>query len=321
MRPNPPVRIIIDRDLTNEHRGLVATFAEPMTVFRVMDGEELAIIFAAGKIEGGMFATRSERRYGASWATSSMEDVAKWGRYWSRNKRLGEDLFVAVADAKDRVFYHEVAHRSVPFDPAGEVEQIAELDSNVCNTGLGCSMTVSVKDVSFFSVGPSDELEPMTEGQIKTYLRKHPLPDVLLRPLGGTNWFGGVILGRSVSVGQDPHDKLWMARNRADKPFVLGGKTKKAVVDEAIQIIVAGAENKITARLNRVPYGFDDVKIGQRWTESNNSRGYGGGREVVIDHIGASYVEGYGKASWNDDKVHLVVTATELMKKWREKAT
>jgi hypothetical protein len=132
--------------------------------------------------------------------------------------------------------------------------------------------------------------------------------------LGGTNWFGGVILGRSVSVGQDPHDKLWLVRNRADRPFVIGAKTKKAAVDEAVQVIESMAENKIMVRLNQVPPGFDDVEKGQRW----NERLPGGrrGRSFAIDHIGASYVEGYGTAGWNNDKIRITVSAKELMKKW-----
>jgi len=312
---NPPVRIVVDRDLTVEHKGLVGTFAEPMTVFRVMDGEELAIAHAAGRIEGGMFATRSERRYGASWAASSLEDVARWGRAWSKSKRLGEDLFVAVADAKGRVFYHESAHRVTPFDVDGPAQQNAEMDSELCSTGLGCSMTIDVRDVAFFAVGPSGDLEPMTAKQIKTYVDEHPLPEVLLRPLGGTNWFGGVILGRSVSVGQDPHDKLWMVRNRADRAFVIGAKTKKAAVDEAVRIIESMAENKVTVRLNRVPYGFDTVEQGQRWSEWHGDRR---GRSLIIDRVGASYVEGYGTASWNDDKIWMTVSAKDLMKNWNE---
>lgn len=306
---NPPLRIVVDRAPTVEAKGgLVGKFSDPVTLFRVMDGEELAIAHASGVIEGGMFATQSERRYGASWAASSMQEVADWGRYWSRAKRLGQDLFVAVAEGRGRVFYHMTAGRKVRFDPEGAEQQGALLDSELCSTGLGCSMAIGVKDVSFFAVEPGGTLSPISEREIQDYLDEHPLPDVLLLPLGGTNWFGGVILGRSVAVGQDPQDKLWLVRNRAGRPFVIGAKTKKAAIDEAFEVIASMAEQKVIVRLNRVPAGFDAVREGQIWTSADRG-------PMSITELGASYVGGVGATRWGD-KMHWIIKAPELMKRW-----
>lgn len=313
MAQNPPVSVTIDRDLSLSADGLVGRFDEDVTVYRVMDGEELCIAVTSGAIEGGMFATRSERQYGASWAATFLGDVAEWGRGWS-GRRLGKDLFVAEANAAGRVFYRELApadRESVGFDPGGPPQQPATLDAAMCNTGLGCSFVVRVSEAKLYRIAKSGEAEPMTAADVAEYVRRHPLPEIAVRPLGlGTAWEAGVVLGKSVAVGKDDRDGLWRVENRKDRPIVLGAKSKKEALEEARRVIERGGYEDGLARLNKIPAGFEKVAPGQTWAKR-----LGDEKELQVSEVGASYAFGrlfeYGEAVGS-----VAIPAKDLLVKW-----
>lgn len=314
MKPNAPISILIDRDLSVSADGLVAKFLDDVTLFRVLDGEELCIASVSGMIEGGMFATRTERQHGASWAATSLRDVAGWGASWSEQKRLGKDLFVAEVSGRGRVFYRELSQKdaaALDFDPAGAPSQEAWLDTDACNTGLGCSFMVSVKDAKIYRIQKSGEPKPMSQADVEEYVRKHPLPEVALRPYSGAgnDWFAGVIRGRSVAIGKDQDDGLWRAENRKDQPFVLGAKTKKAAIEAAVRMIERGGYDGPPWRLNKVPADFERVAAGQTWRRRD-------GTLLKIDRVGASYATGMAEGDlWGRE--FRVVKAKDLMADWK----
>lgn len=310
-----PIRIAIDRDLTlgtETKEGLVATFLDSVLLYRALDGDELAIAYATGHFEGGMFASREERSWGASWAGTSAEDVASWARAWAKRGRLKKRLFVAVADGKDHVFFREGGRTEVEFDPHGPPVQQAEMDVVLCNTGIGCSVTVSTGDAMLFHVSPTGEVgKKLTKREVERYLAAHPVPDVLLRGFGmGGSWFSGLVLGQGLAVGQDEFDRLWLVQDRNDRTVILGAKTRKAAIDEAKRLIRQGQwGDGVVRRLNRVPEGFDAVRVGDRW---ERVRGLFGRDAGTVSVVGASYVvirDPVRGGQW--------VSAANLMRDWR----
>lgn len=287
------VQILIDRDRTNAARqqyggdsAIAARFDEPVTLHRVLDGEELALIYASGYVEGGMFATPEERAHGASWAAAEPEALVQWGRGWQKS-RLGKDLFVARIDGKGRWFYHMVLGKRLDFDPAGGDFQAARVDPKWCDTGLGCSLRVPRQSVEFSRVLPNGKIAPMSDEQIRAYLARKPQKPVMLRSLGGMHAVGGTILGHTVVVKRDQHDKLWSVRDRDERVFVVGARSKKQAVDVATRILRAGPARLV--RLNTVPLGFDAIQRGQVWERV--LRGWPPDRDKIrVQEIGPSYV-------------------------------
>lgn len=308
-------RILIDRSRSVLTGDLVATFLEPVTVYRVMDGEEVCVSIASGVIEGGAFATEDERAFGASWAATSKEDVASWGASWSKVGRLGKDLFVAEAQAEGRVFFS--LNKAEGFDPNGSERQEVEFDASLCNTGLGCSFLIDFADVTLYRVGRSGSIKPVSQEQLEKYVAKHPLPDVSLRPYGmGGKWSGGTILGKTVSVGQDDRDGLWKVLKRDESPLVLGAKTKNAAVDAALDQIERGLYAGPAIRLNYVPAGFDEVSVGQVWTQKGPRRNWDMPQSFTVVEVGASYVAGRHEERDSDYDWKLRIDAKTLMSSW-----
>ncbi len=194
-----PVRILIDRDRTNRARrgaadapDIIAVFqatrrgASPFvepgspaarrlerlsspTLYRVVDLRELRDIVRTGKVRGGLFATPSERKHGASWANDPTK-VAVWGRGW--RGRLGAELFVLELDAVGKAFYHMGPTTRPPFDPFGPAHQPATMSLTECETGLGCSVSpVVLREVKVYRVKgkqPHDlSLVPMIHDEVK----------------------------------------------------------------------------------------------------------------------------------------------------------
>lgn len=309
--------IEIDRDRTLEQgasAGIVARFSESVPLYRAIDGEELAIAFSTGRFDGGVFATPSERAFGASWAAGSALDVAEWAAGWAKRGRLGKDLFVVVADGRGHTFFREGAQREggVPFDPEGPAVQRVVMPLSVCNTGLGCSASVAFDErVRVMRVGPDGSLEPMTRADVERYVRSHPVPDVNLRNFGfGSEWYGGSILGHAVIVGEDFEDGLWVVKDRNERPFVIGARSKDAAIREAKKMISAGRMHE-TSRLNRVPPGFDKVSVGDRFKAKGYPR-----FEGTVQQLGASYVMLRGRRPGDEYDDHLLVKAPELMRRW-----
>lgn len=153
-------RIAIDRDATLNARNkygsqaLVASFLDPITLLRVLDGEELVRAHDQGQLTGGVFSVPGERAHGACWATTPLEHLIAWGRGWQK-RRLGKDLFVAQIQGQGRTFYHEDAEDfflSRPFNPKGSAEQVTLADPGACNPGLGCALAVPFKDAEILRI-------------------------------------------------------------------------------------------------------------------------------------------------------------------------
>jgi len=163
-RSNPLVRIVVDRDATNAararygSRSIIATFLDPVTLYRVLDDDELARIAETGEIVGGLFAIPGERAYGASWS-ATITKLPEWGQGWQDRRsskvaypgRLGKNLFVARINAYGRLFYHmgfraDSWDRDPLFDPRGSRHQPALIYSEECNTGSGCSTFASIDE-------------------------------------------------------------------------------------------------------------------------------------------------------------------------------
>lgn len=247
---NARVEILIDRDKTNavnrrEPKAVVATFASPLIVYRIIDGEELAIAFKNGRFDGGLWSTDDEQAHGASWAAST-DGLIEWGRAQQGWGRYGKDLFLVAADAEWETFYHEmmIVQGSIQFDPRGDKVQPAAVDADLCNTGLGCSMRILAGAVTVFRVTKSG-LKEMDADDIEHYLAKHPIGDVSLRELGGgAGFLGGVILGHSVVVGSAMTANMdwrknrdWFVELRGGRRIVEGAKTRNAAVKKAQEFL------------------------------------------------------------------------------------
>ncbi len=285
-RQNPLLRVTVDRDATLDARAkydkksIVATFDDPVYLYRVMDGEELSLaVTQTGEIAGGMFAIPGERAHGASWATTPY-DLVRWARTW---ERFGKDLFLARFDAQGYRFYH-VQPKSLALDPSGAPQQDALLDSEECEIGLGCSVRVPIGSVEIAKVLPDGSLQPMTWAQVEAYAKKKPVRDINLRSLGGSHVLGGTIHGTTVMVIQDQEDKLWGVKDRSGYLFVGGAKTQKRAVQEAADILMFGAVPSVPLYVNRRPIELEIAKPGQVWASMRD--------RVRIEKVGATYISG-----------------------------
>jgi len=261
-----------------------------------------------------MFATPSERRWGASWATGNPEDLAKWGAGWAKRGRLGDELFVVAADGRLHAFYREGAQAKVAYNPDGTDLQETWMPASLCNTGLGCSLLMDVDSVEVFKVKPDGSLMPMSRGDVERYVKKHPVPDVNLRNFGfGTEWYAGTIFGKSVVVGQDDNDGFWLVRDRDDQPLVLGARSKARAIRAAKEEIKRGAYGAgyPPARLNRVPVGFESVEWGDQFRAKEWPP-----FEGAVTEIGASYVSLRGRGPRDEYDDVLLVSAEDLASDW-----
>ena len=226
------VRVIIDRNATNKIRQqypslpdqIVAEFDSSFTLYRIFDGEELVRILKTGKITGGTYSSPAERAHGASWAESISEVIEVGNRL--RGGRYGNDLFLAKFDAIGTTFHH--MDPKVLFDPSGPEKQPATIDGNICNFGLGCSMTVGLHDVVLFVVHPDHKIEALSIEAAKEYVASRPVKDVDLREVH-PQLYQGSILGVDVRVHQDKG--VWKVLLNDGKVIVYDAPSK----DEAIE--------------------------------------------------------------------------------------
>src|SRR5450631_1617202 len=133
-----PVQIFVDRDETlkwRRHDGdgpkgegaIVATFDSPISLYRIMDGDEIRRIYKSRKVLGGFFAVKGERAYGASWG-ENISQVIHWGNT-HRGHRLGKDLFLAKIYAYHKLFFH--MNPKVNWDP-NDPAQVFTMDATQC---------------------------------------------------------------------------------------------------------------------------------------------------------------------------------------------
>ena len=313
---SPRVSIAIDRDATLAARrgkgsSLVASFLEPVSLYRVIDGEELRSAARAGIVTGGLFSVPDERAHGASWATSS-EGLVQWAQHWQASGRLGQDLFVLEAEGNGRVFYHLDPKSLSNFSPQGSAKQTASIALGECRTGLGCSATVPFGEVAVYRVDADGSLARMTTADVSRYVARRAAKPIELRPMSRAgNVLSGHILGVSVLVSQDGQDKLWSVGTADRRVLVAGGKTVKAAAEAAREILSSGAPTGDTVYLNSRPSGFERAVKGATYEH----RKWGDERVRVL-RAGASYVEVESSGGTSDRGV-FGLTAKELMRDWR----
>jgi hypothetical protein len=169
---NVMIHLIRSKMLRDKLRSpaVIGKFRGSVKLYRVVDGEELRKILDTGVIKGGDFAAPSERRHGASWGTNRKE-VVTWGE-GQRGKRLGHELFLMEIDGKGKRFFHmAVPQAELPEydeDIPGSQFFETQIPVEVCNTGLGCSMEVDVRDVKqWFEVEPGGKLVKQTTQGLK----------------------------------------------------------------------------------------------------------------------------------------------------------
>ena len=123
----------------------IGRFISPVTLYRVMDGDEVKSVFESGQITGGGFSTPAERAYGAQWATTNPDDVATWGRNWAEmafnHARLGKELFVAAIQGYGLEF---ATLQTIGIPMSG---QITADSANLYTTNLGCSVRANLHNV------------------------------------------------------------------------------------------------------------------------------------------------------------------------------
>jgi len=153
---------------------LYATFAEHIDLYRVLDQREMYMISTERNFGGGYFNIPLERKTGAAFAATSIEDVVKWGQGWKRAGRLIGDLYVLETDGFGRLFSHLsdpqrigidnsnlvamlklYAEDQISIEDAIEMSGLLDLEFDVpkdaiCTTGLGCS--ILLKDWDSFNV-------------------------------------------------------------------------------------------------------------------------------------------------------------------------
>lgn len=158
----------------------------------------------------------------------------------------------------------------------------------------------------------------MTHAEIEAYAAKKLNP-VMLLPLGGTNVFAGTINGYRVIVSQDQEDKLWLVRlvigeemEHEERRLVMGGRSKKQVVDEALQLLAEAPLPTHTIFLNVRPLGFERVAKGQVWLDRQRARP----DRIEIVRVGASYVRGkwLDRPDWGVEET--VIDAKRFLKNY-----
>lgn len=241
------VRITVLRDETLSERrsgsGLIARFETPFALYRIFDGEELRRIVKTGRISGGVYSIPAERAYGASWG-EDITQVIQWGNR-QRGQRLGDDLFLAKIDAQGKTFYR-MSMDEVPCDPNGPEEQPATMDGSKCSTGLGCSVVdVSFNEATYYRVGTTNHMEPISDSEIREYLTAKPQQSVELRPVSQVAMHGA-ILGQDVIVRMTQgSDKLYSQTwgvyipqmGGREHAILMGAKTKEVAVKMAVKLI------------------------------------------------------------------------------------
>jgi hypothetical protein len=144
---------------------VIARFDQPVSMYRVFDGNELKHMLATGKITGGNYSVKAEREHGASWG-HDITPLVQYGNQ-QRGKRFDQNIYLAKLDSFDHYFAH--LDPEVTVDPSGPEEQEAVMDSDRCFLGLGCSiMNLGVDDVDeFYRVLESGRIERMSLAELR----------------------------------------------------------------------------------------------------------------------------------------------------------
>jgi len=245
------VSVLVDREETLKVRSrfkespdgqgsIVGTFETGVSLYRIMDGEELRRVVRSGKILGGMFAVKSERAYGASWG-EDISQVIAWGNR-ARGERLGSELFLAKIDASGKKFFH--LNPKIEYDSASPT-QTFKMDVSQCSVGLGCSIVgVAFDEAQFYSVDTAGHITPLSDADLKKALKGLGSEKVVeLRQISSV-YYHGTMYGTDVYVAMDQtnsaHRHTWGVYTRDDDPIVIGAKSDKIAIDRAAKILRHG---------------------------------------------------------------------------------
>ena len=259
LRQARDVRILVDQAETDKARerfhekpdgegSIVGTFESSVSMYRIMDGEELRRVVRMGKIVGGFYSVKAERAYGASWGENVSEIIA-WGNR-ERGHRLGDDLFLAKIDASGKRFFH--MNPKVPYDPKAP-EQTYTMDVSRCNTGLGCSVIdVAFDEVSFYRVDASGQMSPISDADIRAYVSARKEKVIELRQVSAV-FYHGTIFGVDVYVVKDQTESAyrgtWSVVNRDEEKLIIGAKSEKIAIDHAAKMLRYGRHGQPTEDL------------------------------------------------------------------------
>lgn len=264
---NDMISILVDRDATlallspgEKGSGIVAKFATPIKLYRVIDGKELHDIeLQSRRVRGGFFATPRERQHGASWG-SDRGAVVSWGRMWSGRRGLGKDLYLLELDAQGKTFFHIAPKISPAFDPFGPAHQHARMNASECETGLGCSVVdVHRKEVTVHRVGKEGKTTLLDDPRVRSHAEKKspksPIQISTISSVMSSGWIHGVPV--AVYKNQEQvQEKAWhggvvwregplygtwevemSTRQGEETTLTRGKKTRKAAIDEAEEIL------------------------------------------------------------------------------------
>lgn len=245
------VKIFVDKEQTAKWRGhdddpprgegtIVATFDEHISLYRVMDGNELRHIVRTKKILGGFFAVKGERAFGASWG-ENITQVIEWGLSQAKRGHLHptKDLFLAKIGAYQKLFFH--MNPKVDWDPNSE-SQVFTMDASQCSTGLGCSVyDVSYYEATFYSVDPTGRITELTDAQVRAYAAGKPFKPVEMKIVTPGTYSHGVIHGVDVYAvfrhDDSAYDDTWSVIARGEKPVVIGARSEKIAVTRAAEVL------------------------------------------------------------------------------------
>ena len=227
------LKIIVDRDATIKAREslhkecIVGEFDSSTALYRIFDGEELVRVLRTGKFTGGTYSATLERSFGASWS-ASLTEVITVGNQQLRGKRYGDDLFVAKLDPIGMRFFH--LSPRVDFDPSGPPQQLAMMESGVCNFALGASVVADLNDVDLYAVHANDQMEALSVSEAKDYVARRPKKDIDLRAVHGT-LLQGSILDVDVRVWKD--GTKWLVTTNDDRKIVPNAPSQEVAIEMA----------------------------------------------------------------------------------------
>jgi hypothetical protein len=127
--------------------GYVGKFLDHIKLYRIVDQNEYDIINQTGEITGGDFSDDAELEYGASWG-EDLDEVIKFGKGWKERNRLKGDLYVLEIDGKGKKFAKiGESERELRQDEIINLSHDIVDWKDICSTGIGCSLKVTLDDV------------------------------------------------------------------------------------------------------------------------------------------------------------------------------
>lgn len=185
VRARFPSKILVTPELVERTRQLrhrykhfndliVAEFDSSMTMYRVVDEEEMRRILQTGQVTGGTFSVKPEREMGASWGKNP-SDVIAFGLGWRKQGRLKGRLFLLKLEAIGKTFLHLGPENSItenPWETGIDKPVVIDFDADRAYTGLGASIEdVSLNDLDgVYEVDQNHQITKVDEATLKREL-------------------------------------------------------------------------------------------------------------------------------------------------------